>query len=310
MDRIPKNKKLQKKSNLSELDPKDGAGSSKRITTDLISGLYIVSTPIGNLADISQRAVRVLNAADLIACEDTRVTSKLTRAHRISTPMIAYHDHSPATIRDTLLEKLRNGEVVALVSDAGTPLISDPGFKLVGAALEANIAVSATPGPASPIMALVLSGLPTDRFFFGGYPPVRKKAQTDFFNELTNLRATLIFLESPKRLEPTLRGLLEALGDRPIAIARELTKIHEEIRRGMLSDLLTKLKDKPTPKGEIIIVVGPAGPCSIDIETIDTLLQTYLENMTVKDSVAAVVSETLASRNLVYARALIVAGLK
>ena len=168
MNRIPKNKASRKPSNLIESDSKDGVNSSKRITTEAVSGLYIVSTPIGNLADISKRAVHVLQAADLIACEDTRVTAKLLRAHEISTPMIAYHDHSSIKVRDRLLEKLRNGMAIALVSDAGTPLISDPGFKLVGAALDANIPVSATPGPSSPIMALVLSWLPTDRFYFGG----------------------------------------------------------------------------------------------------------------------------------------------
>ncbi|MEE2661931.1 MAG: 16S rRNA (cytidine(1402)-2'-O)-methyltransferase [Pseudomonadota bacterium] len=308
MNRIPRNKQLRKRNNLVEFDPKDGANSSKRISTDAVSGLYIVSTPIGNLGDISRRAVEVLNAAHLIACEDTRVTAKLIRAYGISTPMIAYHDHSSVAVRNSLLKKLRNGKTVALVSDAGTPLICDPGFKLVAAALDANISVSATPGPASPIMALVLSGLPTDRFFFGGYLPVKKKAQTDLFNELTNLRSTLIFLESPKRLQRTLASMLESLGDRPIAIARELTKIYEEIRRGLLSDLLPELKDKPMLKGEIIIVVGPAGSDSIDIGAIDTLLEAYLERMTVKDSVAAVVSETTASRKLVYSRALIVAG--
>ena len=308
MNRIPKNKGSRKKSNLVDSDPKDGSNSSKRSNTEAVSGLYIVSTPIGNLADISQRAVQVLNAVDLIACEDTRVTAKLTRAHGISTRMIAYHDHSAVAVRNSLLEILRNGEAVALVSDAGTPLISDPGFKLVGAALDANIPVSATPGPTSPIMALVLSGLPTDRFFFGGYIPIRKKAQTDLLSELTDLSATLIFLESSKRLEQTLRNMLQVFGDRPIAIARELTKIYEEVRRGTLSDLLADLKDKPNLKGEIIIVVGQAGPYLIDIEAIDALLETYLENMTVKDSVAAVVAETRASRKLVYARALKVAG--
>ena len=308
MNRIPKNKASRKPSDLIEADSKDGVNSSKRITTEAFSGLYIVSTPIGNLADISKRAVHVLQAADLIACEDTRVTAKLLRAHEISTQMIAYHDHSSVTVRDNLLEKLRNGMAIALVSDAGTPLISDPGFKLVGAALDANIPVSATPGPSSPIMALVLSGLPTDRFYFGGYPPVRKKARTDLFHELASLRATLIFLESPKRLERTLESMLEVLGDRPIAIARELTKFYEEIQRGMLSDLLVERKEKPTLKGETIIVLGPATPYSIDIETIDALLETYLDSMTVKDAVAAVVSETKVSRKLVYARALILAG--
>ena len=308
MNRIPKNKEFSKRSNLVEFDPKDGTNSSKRNSNDAVSGLYIVSTPIGNLGDISRRAVEVLNAVNLIACEDTRVTAKLIRAYGISTPMIAYHEHSSAAVRNSLLKKLQNGKAVALVSDAGTPLICDPGFKLVGAALDANISVSATPGPASPIMALVLSGLPTDRFFFGGYLPVRKKAKTDLFNELSNLRSTLIFLDSPKRLERTLASMLVALGNRPIAIARELTKIYEEIRRGLLSDLLAELKDKPMLKGEIIIVVGGPGSNSIDIGVIDALLKTYLEHMTVKDSVAAVVSETTASRKLVYARALILAG--
>lgn len=304
MNPIPINKETRKKKAFTSSDPSNGPPRSKWIASQHVPGLYIVSTPIGNLADISNRAAEILAAADIIACEDTRVTGKLLKAYDITTPMKAYHDHSLSSVRDRLISRLINGETVALVSDAGTPLISDPGFKLLSAALAADITVTAAPGPAAPIVALVLSGLPTNRFFFGGYLPVKKKQRLKALEEVRALNATLLFLESPKRLALSLETMLEVLGDRKAAVARELTKLHEEVNRAHLSELAKYYKGARIPRGELVVVLAPPVHQPVGPATIDALLEGYLDRMTVKDAVGAVVSQTGASRKTVYARAL------
>ncbi len=266
--------------------------------------LIIVSTPIGNLGDLTPRAVESLRIADIVACEDTRVTGKLLKANGISARMIAYHDHSDAGDRDRFIELLKNGNSVALVSDAGTPLISDPGYKLVRAAVAAGISVTCAPGPSSPLAALVVSGLPSDRFLFAGYLPARSGQRRTELAALAAVPATLIFLESTRRLADSLSDMADALGERDAAVARELTKLHEEIQRGPLSDLAERYAAQPAPRGEAVIVVGPPGDTAGAPEDLDALLDRALATMSVRDAAATVAAATGRPRKEVYARAL------
>jgi 16S rRNA (cytidine1402-2'-O)-methyltransferase len=281
--------------------PSDGRRASKR---GVAPGLYIVSTPIGNLGDLTPRAVDIMQAADVVACEDTRVTGRLLKLHGIDTRMTPYHDHSSPDSRNAIIQRLKNGETVALVSDAGTPLISDPGYRLVRDAVDADVLVTAAPGASSTLTALVLSGLPTDRFLFAGYLPSKDKARRDALSEVAAIRATLIFLESPKRLAASVAAMADILGDRPAAVAREMTKLHEEIRRGGLAELATQYADMPAPKGEAVVVIGPP-----DVETaveadIDALLGDALAHMSVRDAAATVATATGTPRKEIYSRAL------
>lgn len=288
----------------SQLQPNDVLKRSKRSLSPIRSGLYVVSTPIGNLGDLTKRAEEILASATLIACEDTRVTGKLLADRGIRCRMLAYHDHSPPSVRHDLIERLKDGETVALVSDAGTPLVSDPGYKLVAAAIEAGLYVTAAPGPTSPMAALVLSGLPSDRFVFVGYLPTKKKARLSTITEFAAIRATLIFLESPRRLGVSLSALADVLGERPVAVARELTKRYEEVTRGSLRELAIKYQNVDPPKGEIVVVVGPAANTSADPADLDSLLAEALVRMSVRDAAASVASASGARRTTVYRRAL------
>lgn len=263
-----------------------------------------MATPIGNLGDFSARAAEILAAADLIACEDTRVTAKLLRAKGIRSRLVAYHDHSTEADRTALVETVRSGKLVALVSDAGTPLISDPGYKLVRAAVDAGLHVTAAPGPSSVIDALVLSALPTDRFLFAGYLPAKDKARRDAIAGLAAVPATLVFLVSTKRLAGSLAALSEILGNRPAAVARELTKLHEEVRRAPLGALAAAYAAAPAPKGEAVVVVGPPDPGAEPAADPDTLLREALGAMSVRDAAATVAEATGLPRKQVYARAL------
>lgn len=220
--------------------------------------LFIVSTPIGNLEDISLRALRILREAKLIAAEDTRHTRKLLNHFQIETPATAYHEHNKLIRLDAILAKLREGQDVALVSDAGTPCLSDPGWELVRACLEEGIAVDAVPGPAAPVVALVLSGFPIQEFTYVGFPPRKKSELQAFFARLRSEanRRPLVFFEAPHRLVATLEMALEVLGDRPVAISRELTKLHQETRREPLSLALAHFRETE-PRGEFTIVLGP-----------------------------------------------------
>ena len=301
---IPNNGDHRVSTETSQAQPNDATNRSKRSTTSIRSGLYIVSTPIGNLGDLTKRAEEILASATLIACEDTRVTGKLLAKSGIKSRMIAYHDHSPPSVRHDLIERLKNGETVALVSDAGTPLVSDPGYKLVGEAVEAGLFVTAAPGPAAPMAALVLSGLPCDRFLFVGFLPAREKARRATIEEFVSVRATLIFLESPRRLGASLSTLADVLGERPVAVARELTKRYEEVTRGSLSELAAKYQNEVPPKGETVVVVGPPADIRPDLTDLDALLAKALECMSVRDAVSTVASVTGAPRKIVYRRAL------
>ena len=269
--------------------------------------LTIVATPIGNLGDISRRAVESLAHADLVACEDTRVTAKLLSAYDIHTPMIAYHEHNAARVRPLLLERLRAGQVVALVSDAGTPLISDPGYRLVEAVIEEGLAVTAAPGASALLTALVLSGLPSDRFLFAGFLPPKGAARRTGIRELAAVPPTLIFYEAPSRVAATLADLHSVLGNRLGAVARELTKLFEEVRRGSLEELAAFYAAAPTPKGEIVIVVGPpraGSPAEHDETALDRALEAALAGHSVSEAAALVAAETGLPRRVLYARAL------
>ncbi|MGB5948578.1 MAG: 16S rRNA (cytidine(1402)-2'-O)-methyltransferase [Parvibaculum sp.] len=271
----------------------------------LAPGLYVTATPIGNASDISLRALEVLREADLVLCEDTRVTAKLFAIHGISTKMAPYHDHNAAEMRPKVLNRLAAGEAIALVSDAGTPLISDPGYKLVREAVEAGHMVTALPGASSVLAALMVSGLPTDRFLFAGFLSAKREARRKELAELAPVPATLVFLESANRLAASLADMAEALGEREGAVARELTKKFEEVRRGQLADLARHYEEAGAPKGEVVIVVGPpAARAPLGAHEIDAMLENALARASLKDAVAEIVAMTGLPRREVYARAL------
>jgi len=218
--------------------------------------LYIVSTPIGNLEDMTQRAVRVLGEVDLVACEDTRHTRKLLNHYGIKTKTVSYHEHNERDRAAELLEALKSGLNVAIVSDAGTPGISDPGFRVVRTAIEEGLRVVPLPGPTAFVSALVASGLPGDQFFFDGFLPARSGARRTRLAELQSIPATLIFYEAPHRITESLRDAREILGEREAVVARELTKMHEEIIRGRLSELATRFSEAiPEPRGEMVLLI-------------------------------------------------------
>lgn len=267
-------------------------------------GLYLVATPIGNLRDITLRALDVLGAADLIACEDTRVSRKLLDRYRIDRPLIPYHDHNAAETRPRILARLAQGQVVAVISDAGTPMISDPGYKLVIDAIAAGHHVEAVPGASSLLAALCVAGLPTDRFLFAGFLPPKTEGRRKALAELGRLSATLVFLEGVSRLRDALADMASVLGaDRPAAVARELTKLHETIARGSLSDLAARFAGAP-PKGEVVIVVGPPLDQAATAEDLDTALRTALKHASVREAAMTVAAATGLPKRTVYARAL------
>ncbi len=267
-------------------------------------GLHVVATPIGNLGDISFRALATLAAADAIVAEDTRVTKTLLAHYGITTPLVAYHEHNAAVMRPHLLARLAGGAALALVSDAGTPLISDPGFKLVMDALAQNIAVISVPGASAVLAALVVAGLPTDQFFFEGFLPQKSAARRGRIAELSPIPGTLIFFESPRRVAETLSDLATVLGPRDAAIARELTKYFETVRRGLLPDLASIVSAEPPPKGEIVVLVGPPGAKPATQPDLDARLKKALEAHSVKDAAAVVSAETGQPRRKAYARAI------
>lgn len=269
--------------------------------------LYIVPTPIGNLEDITLRAMEILRNVDVIACEDTRVTSKMLLVYGFRASMMVYNDFSTEKDREKIFHALDAGKSVALVSDAGTPLISDPGYKLVNEAHKAGYRVISLPGPSSVIVALVLSGLPTNRFLFEGFLPAKTKGKTDALKKLALLDATCIFFESARRLLDTLKTMLEVLGDREAVVLRELTKRYEERRAGTLSQLVKHYETATTPKGEIIIVTAPnpnGGKVELSEEDIEEKLLEYLGEMTVKESAAKLAEESGLKKSDLYNLAL------
>jgi 16S rRNA (cytidine1402-2'-O)-methyltransferase len=272
----------------------------------LSAGLHLVATPIGNLRDISLRALETLAAADVIACEDTRVTRKLLGHYGIAVPLTPYHEHNAAAVRPKLMARLAAGEAVALVSDAGTPLVSDPGYKLVRAAREAGHAVTAVPGASAALAALAVAGLPTDRFFFEGFLPAKDGQRAARIAELARIPATLILYESGPRLARALDALAKGLGERPAAVCRELTKLHEEVRRGDLAVLARTYAAGAETRGEIAIVIGPpaAGADAPSPGEVDALLRRALLRASVKDAVGEVAAATGRPRREIYRRAL------
>ena len=270
--------------------------------------LIIISTPIGNLGDITQRAAHLLAQADIIACEDTRQTRKLLSLLSISSSaeLWAYHDHNGAKVRPKLINVMKAGQQVALASDAGTPLISDPGYKLVTACLENDIPVTAAPGPAAPIVALTLSGLPSDRFSFQGFVPQKKKAARDALEESRLLTMTQIWFETPKRLAATLKMMAGIYGNRYCVIARELTKLHETLYRGMLADLVKQFEGAPILKGELVLVVEGANKhtTQVSIEKTSELLSARMHKMSLRDAVKEVEDLSGLPRKQIYQLAL------
>lgn len=270
-------------------------------------GLYVAATPIGNLRDITYRVVDALKEADLILCEDTRQTAKLCAAYGISTPRAPYHDHNADKVRPEIIAKLKEGDAICLVSDAGTPLISDPGFKLVRDAREAGIAVTPLPGACAAIAALSAAGAPTDRFLFAGFPPPKDAAREKFFESLARERATLVFYETGPRLADSLAAMHAAFGDRRGVVARELTKIHEEFRAAPLSALAASYADAP-PKGEIVVIIDPPEEEEASPEALDDFLAKALAEMSVKDAAAAAADALGLPRKEAYERALALKG--
>ncbi len=290
------------------MKPSQSQSRSKREPGATAGCLLLVATPIGNLGDITARALEGLKSADLIACEDSRVTAKLLRHAGIEKTLLPYHDHNAEMMRPKILARIAAGARVALVSDAGTPLISDPGYKLVRAVVEAGFAVTMLPGPSAPIMALALSGLPSDRFLFAGFLPAKSAARRQAIQDAARAPVTLVFFETAPRLLDSLRDLLGVLGDRPAAVARELTKLYEEVRRDSLSALIAHYEQAGPPKGEIVVVVGPPEQAVASAEDVDALLRRALKSMSVKDAAATVSAATGEPKRAVYARALELAG--
>jgi 16S rRNA (cytidine1402-2'-O)-methyltransferase len=266
--------------------------------------LYIVATPIGNLGDITQRALDVLAAADMVLCEDTRVTGKLLVHFGIKARTVAYHDHNENDAYPQMLAALQAGKTLALVSDAGTPLISDPGYRLVSEAAKLGIKVIPIPGASSVTAALSVSGLPTDRFYFAGFLPAKDAARRSAIAELGAVPGTLVLLESVHRLPESLAALSEILGAREATIARELTKLYEELRRGTLQELAAHYAQTGDPKGEVVIVIGPAPAQEGTALDVDALLREALKECSVKDAAAEVAKLTGLPRQELYSRAL------
>ena len=277
----------------------------------LDAGLYVVATPIGNLRDITLRALESLAAADVIACEDTRVTRKLLDRYGIVTPLTPYHEHNATTARPKLLERLAAGGTVALVSDAGTPLISDPGYKLVRAVQENGHTVAGVPGASAVLTGLTIGGLPTDRFFFEGFLPAKQAQRRTRIAELAHIQATLVFFETGPRLADALADLAAGLGAREAAVCRELTKLHEEVRRSWLEDLAGVYGGDAERRGEFVIVVGPPNePQQQNTdEDVEALLRRALRRVSVKDAVSEVALATGRPRREIYRRALALAEL-
>jgi 16S rRNA (cytidine1402-2'-O)-methyltransferase len=304
---MAKDKKSGKKG---ELPNRTGDVLADELAKPLVPGLYLVSTPIGNLADITLRALAVLSGADLVYCEDTRHSRKLFSHFDIKRDLAAYHEHNAARERPRILERVASGSSVALISDAGTPLVSDPGFKLVREAQDAGLAVHAVPGPSALLAGLVSSGLPSDRFFFEGFLPPKQTARRKRIKVLAVVPATLILFETAKRIEAVLADLAAELGDRQAAIAKELTKKHETIARAPLDDLASLVAGWPdeTRKGELVVIVEAAAEQIVSDAAIEARLKARLASFSVRDATRAVAAEFGVPRGKVYKIALALAN--
>ena len=293
---------------LSQNPPEPGEALSRAVQSELTrlagkslaGGLYLIATPIGNLADITLRALHVLANADVIYCEDTRTSSRLTQHYAISAPLRPFHDHNEEAEQPRVLRQVAEGRRVALISDAGMPLVSDPGFKLVRACAQERLPVTCIPGPSAVLTALATSGIPTDQFTFAGFLPPKPAARRTRLADLKSVRGTLVFFEAPQRTPETLDDMASVLGDRTAAVARELTKMHEEMARGSLSSLASSFAAREV-KGEIVIVVGPPQAQEANDETIEAHLAQALASMKLKDAAAAVSDALGVSKSRVYA---------
>ncbi len=268
-------------------------------------GLYLVATPIGNLGDITLRALETLAGVDIVACEDTRITHRLMERYGIEASLTPYHEHNAESARPKILEKLSQGLSVALVSDAGTPLISDPGFKLVREVCAAGHDVIALPGPSSVLAALSVAALPTDKFFFEGFLPPKQNARRARLSELSRIDATLVMFESGARVQDSLQDIALSMGERDAAICREMTKLHEDVRRAKVSELAASAGELET-RGEFVLVIGPPSENSgaISDAALDDLLRASLKHDSVKDAVASAMEISGRPRREIYARAL------
>jgi len=269
--------------------------------SDLPSGLYIIATPIGNIGDMSLRALETLGKLDLLLCEDTRVTGKLTTLYDIEVKKLPYHEHNAAEMRPKVIGMLKEGKSIGLVSDAGMPLISDPGYKLVADCVAEDLPVTCIPGASASLTALALSGLPTDRFYFAGFLPPKSAARRTALAEIKNVPGTLVFYETAPRLADSLADMADILGNRPCAVARELTKKFEEVMRGTLSELAGSVGD---PKGEIVVVVGAPLEEKVEVDIDGLIRKAFKDGMSVKDASAFVAAKTGTPKKDVYARAL------
>ncbi len=270
---------------------------------ELKPGLYLVATPIGNLRDITLRALDVLKAVDVIACEDTRTSGKLLSFYNVKKPLLPYHDHNADEQRPHLISRIQKGEKVALISDAGMPLISDPGYKLVRDCQEQDIYITSLPGANAPLMALQLSGLPTNAFSFLGFLPAKSKARCTVLEEWQESASPLIIFESANRLDDTLMDMKAVLGDRACTVVRELTKYFEDVWPGKISDHIDRIARDGQPKGEIVIVVAGKDAASQTFD-LDALLTRELERSSLREAVQAVTEMTGLSRKVVYDAAL------
>jgi len=292
----------QQSANVAE--PSDTESLCKPSLKPLAAGLYLVATPIGNAADITLRALDILARADLVLCEDTRVSGNLLKIHGLHARLQAYHEHNAERVRPMVMKRLKAGAVIALISDAGMPLISDPGYRMVADCVAAGINLTAAPGPSASLTALVLSGLPTDRFYFQGFLSPKTTARKKTLAEISAIPGTLIFLESAKRLGRCLADMADVLGPRPAAVGRELTKFYEEIRRGPLDELATHYSLAGPPKGEITLCVGPPLPAAPPTDAeLDRLLASALESQSVREVAATFSARTGLPKRALYARA-------
>jgi 16S rRNA (cytidine1402-2'-O)-methyltransferase len=281
-------------------------GATKHEAPALAQGLHITATPIGNLGDVTLRALATLAAADVVLCEDTRVTARLLDRYGIKVPMKPYHEHNAERVRPAIIAALQAGAAYALVSDAGVPLVSDPGYRLVRACIDESVAITALPGASATLTALALSGLPTDCFTFLGFLPAKGKARHDFLMQFKAVPSTLIAFESPHRIVDALADVGMALGNRRVSMARELTKLHEEVLRGTAEDVRTNLAARESIKGEIVLVIGPPedeAPVA-SVEEVEGAITTALQDHSASKA-AALVSKTFGlSKDDIYARIL------
>ncbi|MGE0212806.1 MAG: 16S rRNA (cytidine(1402)-2'-O)-methyltransferase [Parvibaculaceae bacterium] len=281
-------------------------GEHSFLAPPIAPGLHLVATPIGNLWDVTLRALQTLAAADAVYCEDTRVTSRLLQRYGIETRLRTYHDHNATRTRPQMLAALAEGQALALVSDAGTPLVSDPGYKLVREAVEAGLAVHMAPGPSAPLMALALSGLPTDRFLFVGFLPPKQQARRTLLSSLAEA-GTFVAFDTAPRIAETLADIAELLGDPPVAVGRELTKLHEEMLRGRASEVLERIRGRETLKGEITLVVSPE-PAERSAADVDAALAEALERLPPARAAAEIAQRFGVAKRDLYARALKLKG--